>query len=56
MALRQCTENGGCPELFIAGIHWASAEKVRPYRVKEGKISFEWTMERILDIGESPHA
>ncbi|MBN2124391.1 MAG: flavin reductase family protein [Deltaproteobacteria bacterium] len=40
----------------IRGIHWIPAEKIRPYRVQEARISFECTLERIVTVSEGPDA
>jgi flavin reductase (DIM6/NTAB) family NADH-FMN oxidoreductase RutF len=46
----------GTDEAAIAGVHWIAAKKVKPHRVKEAKISFECTLERIVSVGEGPDA
>ena len=40
----------------IKGIHWIPSKKIKPYRVKEAKISFECTLERIVTVSEGPDA
>ena len=46
----------GSDKHSIKGIHWIPAKKIKPYRVQEAKISFECTSERIVTVGEGPHA
>ena len=46
----------GTDESSIKGIHWIPSKKIKPYRVQEAKISFECTLERIVNVSEGPDA
>ena len=40
----------------IKGIHWIPSKKIKPYRIQEARISFECTLERIVNVSEGPDA
>lgn len=46
----------GSDKNSIKGIHWIPANKIKPYRIQEAKISFECTLERIVTVSEGPDA
>ena len=46
----------GRDEKEIKGIHWIPAKTIKPYRIKESKISFECNLERIITVSKGPNA
>lgn len=46
----------GTDEVAIPGIHWRSSKTVRPRRIREARIAFECTLEKIVTVSEGPDA
>lgn len=46
----------GTDESSIVDIHWIHSKKITPYRIQEAKISFECTLERIVNVSEGANA
>jgi flavin reductase (DIM6/NTAB) family NADH-FMN oxidoreductase RutF len=46
----------GTDDLSMTGIHWEPSKTIRPRRVREARIAFECTLERIVTVSEGPHA
>jgi flavin reductase (DIM6/NTAB) family NADH-FMN oxidoreductase RutF len=46
----------GKDESIIRGIHLIPSKKIKPYRIREAKISFECVLERIVRVNEGPDA
>lgn len=46
----------GKDQSLIEGIHWRPCTTIAPLRVKEARISFECTLERIVRVSQGPDA
>jgi len=46
----------GTDETAIAGIHWIPSKTVSPQRIREARISFECSLERIVSLSDGPNA
>lgn len=46
----------GADETAVVGIHLLPSKTIAPCRIRESKVSFECTLERIVTAGEGPNA
>lgn len=46
----------GTDESSIKGIHWLPSKTVKPHRIREARIAFECSLERIVTVSEGPNA
>lgn len=44
----------GTDERLITGIRWVPSLKIRPRRIQEARVSFECSLERIVEVGQGP--